>query len=485
MNNIPTTKMLDEENQWELRKQELDATIVEPLKVINRNRKELCPSNPYNIIHFEDIDYLEAKLLPCHHLDEPDKNYVLSHFREDEEYSFYHFVRYILNLPAPQADYQPSIKINTPIKTLITWYENRTRKKVQFARNEIMERYKYLDTQDQLIIRLDFLNSLCKRDQEYALNCCLDHWDGSELTSVQNLWKNVSEEEKQDTRWYLASKLLLRHAPIDFIVQQQNKMYSLNDKHNCSLYYFYALRLAKAGSFVPQKQLLYIEDYYRLLYQTGQPILGQEWEEDIYRVVADIYIHNSRFTYLPYSSCNRKEKDFLSAQSRHHDEPNYIYPKNIDIPIQNQRSWNGMQKRKKHLIEVSTIRTMLLYAALAGIKEVQSFVTYANKVDNTINEKYGDKAFSCYDDDAWKTATSYDDLILNHLDKRSIATEELLIQCPQQHKHFFDELIAKHEEIIAKFIKLKEKQDAQSENLLDVTPIKDYPIFEDIDEPPF
>ena len=123
--------------------------------------------------------------------------------------------------------------------------------------------------------------------------------------------------------------------------------------------------------------------YYRFLYQTGQPILGQEWEEDIYRVVADIYIHNSRFTYLPYSSCNRKEKDFLSAQSRNHDEPNYIYPKNIDIPIQNQRSWNGMQKRKKHLIEVSTIRTMLLYAALAGIKEVQSFVTYANKVDNT------------------------------------------------------------------------------------------------------
>lgn len=454
LDKIPTEDFEREMKQWEQRKEFLDYSIVEPIKEIINNRiaiSQFSKNDKENVLRFANADYLKAQLLPCHHLDEHDKRYILSHFYKDlpEWDEKCQFVKFNVNLQQPQADFQTPIKQYTPCKTLLKWFTDKKSKKVQFAKKEIKERYLYLDPKDQLLIRLAFLNSSSIQDQMDGLRYCLDCWNGKELSPIQNILEKALAQ-KDNNRWYLASRLLIRHAKIQYVVEKGENLYVIDSKHNKKLYYYLALRLHSHRGFEPQKKLLRIKDYYALLYHTNQPISGEEWEEDIYRMVAEIYIHNSRFTPLPYRIC--KDNTELQTSS------NCIYPQRIPIPEKERKSWNNELFRNIKLIELSPIRELLMCASFAELKNVKSFVQYAEEVDNAILKKYGTTFCTSYDSSEWEQTIPWEEIVLKNQHVVCEADDELILHCPQKYKHLFEEIITEHNEEMAK---LRETYDAK------------------------
>lgn len=425
----------------------LEQPIIEPLQEIIERRKYLSGLNDSMMdIPFDRLDYFEAQLLPYHHLSEREKLYIMNRFPMKN--GEYHFVDYVLHMQPPQGDYQKRVNINTPFRLLVQWFQNRKSKKVQFARNELQQRYLYLDPEDQLTVRLIFLQSPILTDQEIGLRYCFEAWDGKEFNIVQSIWNRESVLNHY-TLWFLASKLLIRHGTIDFVKSEQQKLLVFDGKHISSLYFYVALRLINDDSFVLQKELLHIEDYYRLLYHTHQQISVTEWENDIYQVVADIYIHNTRCSTLPYRACGRAIADVRLGGSRH--LPDYTYPQRILIPVTECSAWNQAKCRNKHLIEMPTIRQMLLYGSSGGLY-VQPFIDYANRVDETIANLYGTEAKSCNGISGWDGIDAYEEFVLKNIDMRCPAAEELYLLCPQKYRHFFEERIIEHEQEIHKLI---------------------------------
>ncbi|MCQ2342464.1 MAG: hypothetical protein MJZ75_03095 [Paludibacteraceae bacterium] len=424
----------------------LGQSVVGPLLTIVERRKQLSQfdqSKTFNV-PFARLDYLEAQLLPYHHLNEDEKEHLLRDYILNVDFNEYSFMRYILHMQPPQAEYQKTIKPNTPFRSLVRWFQDRKSKKVQIARNELLQRYLYLDPKDQLTVRLILLHSPILTDQEKGLKYCLEAWDGKEFDTIHDIWERECVFHNYSL-WYLAGKLLIKHASTEFVKNEQHKLYGFDGKHIHSIYFHVALRLIKEDSFAIQKELLHIEDYYRLLYHTNQQISVSEWENDIYQVVADIYIHNSRCSNLPYYACGRALTSVRFNNSNY--IPDYIYPEQIQIPVEERAAWNQATHRDRRLIELQTIRQMLLYGALGGVP-VQSFVDYANQVDKTIVTLYGHEVQSCNGMFGWGDTETYEKFVLKNKDKRCPAAEELLSLCPQQYKHFFEERIIEHEQEI-------------------------------------
>jgi len=426
----------------EKREKEIEETIIAPFQAIynrrNKNNDILCP--------FAKSDYLEAQLIPCHHLTDIEIQHI---FQQDLDYQLEDFMRYIFKMNVPAADYRPPCIENTPVKTLMSWYLNKKSKHVTQAREELTKRYPYLDPKDQSAFRIALLQSPNKASRIQGVRYCLHTCGKKEISIIQEIWR----QNDDFNFWKVASKVLIRNSATNFLVKEQRKLFEFSDgRQDPSLYYLLSIHLYGNNTFEFNKEWLNIEDYYRLLYHENLPIVADEWENDIYRVVAEVYLRSSRDLFFPPKAAQSMTNRPL------------VFPEWCEVPNSERKYWDDAQFRKMSLLEIPVIRSLLLYASYAGLKEVIDFMCYAHRVDKALIDQFGTELQRLIDDGEYVSANK-DHYRRIRFRKSSPYAEVLLQLCPEKYRHHFDEAIAEYE--ILMYQKYDSPENDCSENEVD------------------
>lgn len=180
---------------------------------------------------------------------------------------------------------QNTRKRNTPIATLIRNYVDKKSGKIKASREEIQWRFDCLDWKDQKKILAAFLRSgMSDRDWAYAK--LLDYWDEAFIPQIRELWEAYHE--------YKCSWVVIRHFPLDYIVQHQAEFTDERD------YYFICLRLAKNHDYAIDRSRLSANDYLAVLHHTGRRISDDEAHDTLFTIIHDCCFTSSAFPRLEH-----------------------------------------------------------------------------------------------------------------------------------------------------------------------------------------
>ena len=390
--------------------------------------------------HFSKSDYLEAQILLAG-LNEAQKNNITVYYGEHSRDNYY-FVKRVLEMQLPEVDYSKKVDINTPIAELLSNFQNRKSKKVVISRRELIRRYDYLDSTEQLSFRLALLKSPSMADNIQGCKYSMERWSGEELPLVEKIWHNAYNEKKYDL-WFWSGRILLRHASTEFLLDNQYVLTCFRSEVVSSMYYYLSLRLCKEPTFSLKKENLRIGDYYRILFQSDLLFNEIEWLEDFFRTVAEIYIfsahyfeHRSVFTNVIRTEIARKytkADEFVPEVSQLIEKP----------------------RNEVSLSKFPSIRMMLLYGSLMGCEKIVYIMDYLHNVEDKMIEEA--KVYSApvfyYCPDNWSR-----EQWLYVKSKIVIpCVEPLKSCCPEPFRHIFDERIKEYEEWLAPYVELAER----------------------------
>ena len=389
---------------------------------------------------FSKSDYLEAQILLAG-LNNAQKNNITVYYGE-RSWDNYYFVKRVLEMQLPEVDYSKKVDINTPIAELLSNFQNRKSKKVVISRRELIRRYDYLDSTEQLSFRLALLKSPSMADNIQGCKYSMERWSGEELPLVEKIWHNAYNEKKYDL-WFWSGRILLRHASTEFLLDNQYDLTCFRSEVVSSMYYYLSLRLCKEPTFSLKKENLRIGDYYRILFQSDLLFNEIEWLEDFFRTVAEIYIfsahyfeHRRVFTNVIRTEIARKytkADDFVPA---------------VSLLI-------GKLRNEVSLSKFPSIRMMLLYGSLMGCEKIAYIMDYLHNVEDKMIEEA--KVYSApvfyYCPDNWSR-----EQWLYVKSKIVIpCVEPLKSCCPEPFRHIFDERIKEYEEWLAPYVELAER----------------------------
>lgn len=159
---------------------------------------------------------------------------------------------------------------NTPIKTLLDFYNDKKSGRVCVARNEIKYRFDYLDWSVQKRILKAFLAD-CKTDREWAYDKLLKFWDDSFIPVVKSLWNQYQE--------YKCSWVIIRYFPEEYVFEN---LKSLSADGN---YYFICRRLGHRNDFMIDRTKMSIPSYLSILYSAGKDIDDSEALDMLYEII--------------------------------------------------------------------------------------------------------------------------------------------------------------------------------------------------------
>jgi len=377
---------------------------------------------------FSKSDYTEAQVIlsgiPDHILFEIEDNYECNHR---------YFISCAARMRVADADYSKPREQNTPVVRLMADFLDRKSKRVVQARKELHRRYEYLDPQDQLAFRMALLRSPTRSDQIDGCKYAMERWSGEEYEAVELLWEQAIGEPNYDL-WYWTSRLLIRHASEPFVFLNQDRLTCFRPADNVkALYYFLALRLSDHPDFRMQKEKLLMGDYYRIMYHKAPDSFSDdEWLEDFYQAMADLYICNlhpldNRYLYVV------RTPPVFSRRWTKSDE----YTPELRALQKNQRNHISLAHRP-------TVRSMLLYGALMGSRQTAHALLYLHAVEDRMIEEARD----CESPERlrWPEGWSWAKVVYMRSKIVNPCVEPLRSYCPEAYRHCFDERIRDLEE---------------------------------------
>ncbi|MCI7338105.1 MAG: hypothetical protein MSH41_05895 [Bacteroidales bacterium] len=374
---------------------------------IVQQRREAMGVDEINV-HFERIDFYQSAALTCH-LTDSEKQELQKQYR-CRAFTTLSFVKAVCSYHLDNYDYSAPAKINTPFKQLLADYTNKQSKRVSAAKQELMRRYESLDNDQQLAVRIAMLQA-SKTDCLGALKFCFQQWDGQELPYLQTAWERSFTDLNFCAVWYHASHLLLRHAPIDFIRANQERLYvapaqeaviDVEDVHcignvNISkkLYQYLCVRMCSQGGFEMNREYLNAPYYYPVMYHTHQSVDAKQWEADLYRIVSQLYLtvyFDKRESY--YTLASSFVVDIMDIRRYGDGAIHGLFQsllrgdcyRNRDTSYDSANGKSVLTPRLYSLTECATIDKMLRYGALLGfIYEVQNFYAFARAFDKEMS----------------------------------------------------------------------------------------------------
>lgn len=348
------------------------------------------------------------------------KNYLRTYYGS-YEWKVCDFVNYALNAFLPPADYIKKFPENHSFQLLLANFTNRKSKQVKAAREELLRRYNGLDSDQQLAVRKALLQSAGKTDNRQGCKLCLERWDGEELPLLEDLLERNIANPDYET-WYLTSRLLCRHASVEYLLKNEHHLTHIQgDPVNKVIYYHLSLRLIGEDGFVWTKENLFIDDYYRLIYHKHLPFDAQAWKADFYAAMAELYVASNHRVIDPRKFI-RKGETFHCVVGNFYKE--YYVVNNYDS-----------------LIELNTIHFMLQYASLLGCPYCIEVLDYIHKVD----AEYVKQAVTPPVFDYYYLPSECDEDLRNDHQRHTTIAEPLLMFCPDEYKHFFNERIQSYE----------------------------------------
>lgn len=385
-------------------------------------------------------DYQEAQIILTGLTDEQRKE-VLQTYYEKNLFHFF-FVEKVLKRSLPNADFSKKVETNTPVSELLANFRNR--KKVVESRRELVRRYEYLDPAEQLSLRLALLQSPTVSDHITGCKYAMERWDGQELPLVEAIWHKAQENGNYD-RWYWSSRLLLRHAPKEFLSEQKEQLTRLRSEEVKALYYYLALRLHDEPTFSLQKERLRIGDYYRILFYSGSSFDENEWLEDFFRAMAEIYIFSAHY-FAPYLQWSADMQP---------DVPRKLTKADEFIPAPHW--FTDKPRNEVSLSHLSTIRTMLLYGAQQGCNKLDLVLHYLHEVEDRMIEEA--THYPTHEFPGWPADMSWEQWLYWKSQAVVPCVEQLIYCCPEPFLHCFDERIQLYKEWLAP---LSEKWDTEA-----------------------
>lgn len=173
------------------------------------------------------------------------------------------------------------IKRNRPIATVLKEYLERRPGKVSDARNELHQRFEYLDWNIQKKIIIAHLQS-SKSDRQWVYPRLLRYWDDSFLPVVKKVWETYYEER---CAWSV-----IRYFSKEYVMANLN---TLQKERN---YYFICLRFADDKDFAIDKSKLSPMDYLSFCQKTQRKIEPDEALLYLYEVAIDCILDYHAFT---------------------------------------------------------------------------------------------------------------------------------------------------------------------------------------------
>lgn len=164
-------------------------------------------------------------------------------------------------------------KRNTPIATLIKYYQDKKSGKVVKSRREIQYRFEYLEWKDQKKILMAFLQS-GMTDRKWSLFNLLSYWDKSFAPIIEELWLKYHERE---VAW-----VIIRFFPIDYVKQNMD---TLGAGHN---YQDICIRLYGEEDFEMDESRLDEVELLNIYSRTGQSITNEKAMEMLMTLVEKI-----------------------------------------------------------------------------------------------------------------------------------------------------------------------------------------------------
>ena len=389
--------------------------------------------------NFSKSDYLEAQILLAG-LNEIQRDKVIAYY-EERQWDNCYFVKRVMDMQLPEVDYSKKVDINTPVVDLLDNFQNRKSKKVVISRHELLRRYDYLDSTDQLTFRLALLNSPSMADNIQGCKYAMERWSGEELPLVEQVWHKAYTDKKYDL-WYWSGRLLLRHASTEFLLEYQYGLTHLRSEVVSALYYYLSLRLCKEPSFSLNKEKLRIGDYYRILFQADMLFNECEWLEDFFRAVAEIYI---------FSAHHFERRNVLSAEitpevARKYTKADEFVPEAFRIRDQ--------PRNKVSLSMIPTIRRLLLYGSVMGCERIGYVLDYLHDAEEHMIEEA--KVCSGPDFYYWPSSWSREQWLYVKSKIVIPCVEPLKTCCPERFKYCFNESIKEYEEWLAPYVELAE-----------------------------
>lgn len=389
--------------------------------------------------NFSKSDYLEAQILLAG-LNEIQRDKVIAYY-EERQWDNCYFVKRVMDMQLPEVDYSKKVDVNTPVVDLLDNFQNRKSKKVVISRHELLRRYDYLDSTDQLTFRLALLNSPSMADNIQGCKYAMERWSGEELPLVEQVWRKAYTDKKYDL-WYWSGRLLLRHASTEFLLEYQYGLTHLRSEVVNALYYYLSLRLCKEPSFSLKKEKLRIGDYYRILFQADMLFNECEWLEDFFRAVAEIYI---------FSAHHFERRNVLSAEITPEVARKYT---KADEFVPEVRCFKEQSRNKVSLSVLPSIRMMLLYGSLMGCEKIGYIMNYLHNVEDKMIEE----ATVSSDPDFYYWPSSWSREQWLYVKSKIVipCVEPLKTCCPERFKYCFDESIKEYDEWLAPYVELAE-----------------------------
>lgn len=191
---------------------------------------------------------------------------------------------------------------NQPIATIIKWFSERKKGKIDEARKEIKRRFNYLDWKDQKKIILLFLNS-CRTDRTWIYPKVYGCWDKSFMPVVKDVWEKYHEEK--------CSWLIIRYSPLEYI---QSNIEQFSFENN---YFFICLRfMHEHVPFVIEKHRLTPDQYLFLLKEKGEKLTDEQALDFLFDVLHKYTtgVNLSVFWYWTYSGYTLEPKTAMSSR---------------------------------------------------------------------------------------------------------------------------------------------------------------------------
>ena len=173
------------------------------------------------------------------------------------------------------------IKRNRPIATVLREYLEKKKGKVADARNELHQRFEYLDWSIQKKIIIAHLQST-KSDRQWVYPRLLRYWDDSFMPIVKDAWETYYEER---CAWSI-----IRYFPKDYVLANLD---TLCMERN---YYFICLRFAGDKNFKIDKSKFSPMDYLSFCQKAERKISSDEALSYLYEVAIDCILDYKRPT---------------------------------------------------------------------------------------------------------------------------------------------------------------------------------------------
>jgi len=149
---------------------------------------------------------------------------------------------------------------NTPVAKLLPLYTNKKSGKVVSAREELLHRFPYLDSNQQVQVAEAFLDGSLT-DIETMSKYLMGHWDEMYRSVVEKAWLSYPCNDS-------LAKLVIRYFPLDYVMEHMPEL----KEFDCPML---AVRRCQAGE-QPRIDDWPLTDYLAIIYNSGMSMIEED-----------------------------------------------------------------------------------------------------------------------------------------------------------------------------------------------------------------